>query len=140
MKVEGLKGVIWKTQNTYEVHKVQKAHFEKKNITLPRFFQWDEALKIIYLCVNTNTFFDGVSGLHKYSFILRIARITFFLRFIFETVRIDLQETILFDKTFFACQYFMMKSYYVNTRNALSYSGIYDLFAMNTCKTTNEGF
>ena len=38
MKVEGLKGVIWKTQNTYEVHKVQKAHFEKKNITLPRFF------------------------------------------------------------------------------------------------------
>ena len=30
MKVEGLKGVIWKTQNTYEVHKVQKAHFEEK--------------------------------------------------------------------------------------------------------------
>ena len=32
MKVEGLKGVIWKTQNTYEVHKVQKAHFEEKKI------------------------------------------------------------------------------------------------------------
>ena len=38
MKVEGLKGVIWKTQNTYEVHKVQKAHFEEKKYYITTVF------------------------------------------------------------------------------------------------------